>query len=177
VVDMARGRMVKRSAGASAQRPGRTVPGDSPGGVPAATGPSAGPASDDVATRPDTVHPDVLAVAQIVGVEARRLRASVDLPAHERRELLADLASRLDALVTHLVVVGLAVSTYASLRRLVVAIEHGGDLNGLWAEALRVLDGYGAGDVSAGDVEAADAQTGHKGSTKRGTRGGTFWKR
>jgi Ca-activated chloride channel family protein len=89
-------------------------------------------------------HPQVAATRQIATVEVGRLRASAGLPDHERRELLADLASRLNALVGHLLTLGLPEATYAPLRDLVAAIGRGGDLGALWAQALRVLDGYAA---------------------------------
>jgi Ca-activated chloride channel family protein len=101
---------------------------------------------------PAPVEP-LTSTRQVAATEAARLRAAAGQPAHERRDLLADLASRLGALVSHLATTGVAEAEYAPLRRLVDAINravdhainHGGEfeLEPLWAEALRVLDAFG----------------------------------
>jgi Ca-activated chloride channel homolog len=84
---------------------------------------------------------------RVAATEAARLRAAAGRPAYERRDLLADLASRLGALVSHLATTGVAEAEYAPLRRLVDDINRGGELEPLWAEALRVLDAFGGGST------------------------------
>ncbi|NJC72705.1 VWA domain-containing protein [Planosporangium thailandense] len=88
---------------------------------------------------------ELRAVREIAAVEARRLRESAGLPAYERSDLLADLASRLAALIGHLASLSVAEAEYASLRRLAATLETDGDLEARWAEALRLLDEFAAG--------------------------------
>ncbi len=83
-------------------------------------------------------RPPTQSLREVAAVEARRLREAAGRPDHERRELLADLASRLAALVA-----GVSQPAYAPLRRLVDILNAGGELERLWAEALRVLEGIG----------------------------------
>jgi Ca-activated chloride channel family protein len=107
-------------------------------------------------------------VREVAAVEARRLRESAGLPGYERRELLADLASRLTALVGHLASLGTPEPAYSSLRHLVTTLGAGGDLEAMWAEAVRVLDAFGA-DASV--PAPADAQVSET------DRRSDFWKR
>jgi Ca-activated chloride channel family protein len=104
-------------------------------------------------------------VREVAAVEARRLRESAGLPGYERWELLADLASRLTALVGHLASLGTPEPGYSSLRRLVTALGAGGDLETLWAEAMRVLDAFAAADAPVTE------------ETEETDRRRTFWKR
>ena len=74
----------------------------------------------------------------LVTVEAGRLREAEGRSAVERRDLLADLASRLDVLLT-----GLADPELEPLRRLVEQLKAGGDLAERWALARRALEAFG----------------------------------
>jgi Ca-activated chloride channel family protein len=109
-------------------------------------------------------NPQLVSIRELAAVEARRLRSSAHLPEYERREILADLASRLTALISHLASMGVPEAAYAPLRRLVERLNEGGNLELMWAEALRVLDAFAA-TVSV----VAPAP--------EGDRRRTFWKR
>jgi Ca-activated chloride channel family protein len=111
-----------------------------------------------------SVHPQLVSVREIAAVEARRLREAERLPEYERRELLADLASRLNALINHLASLGVPEAAYAPLRRLVERINAGGSLDLLWAETLRVLDAFAASVTVLAPAP-------------EGERRRTFWKR
>ena len=76
------------------------------------------------------------------GAEVRRLRAAADRPEQGRRELLADLASRLRALVRHLSQQGVAEARYAALRQLADLLDSGGEIDVLWARATKILDEF-----------------------------------
>ncbi len=118
-------------------------------GGPPAGPPPAAPASPKRRSGPPTAggaQPESLRVLPddgladlraIVATEAGRLRDAGGLPDHERRDLLADLASRLDILLTRL-----TGPVYEPLRGLVADLVAGGDVDALWAEARRVLDGF-----------------------------------
>ncbi|WNV84688.1 VIT domain-containing protein [Umezawaea sp. Da 62-37] len=100
------------------------------GGRPGSAGPTFGSAP--------AVGPDRLAeLREIVAVEAGRLHATDSLPDYERRDLLADLASRLDTLLADLVG-----PVYDPLRALIAQLKAGDDVTALWAEATRVLDAF-----------------------------------
>jgi Ca-activated chloride channel family protein len=77
-------------------------------------------------------------VRTIAATEARRLREGASLPAHERRDQLDDLLSRLSVLVT-----GLTADEYSSLRELVTLLGGDGSVDEKWAAALRVLTEFG----------------------------------
>jgi Ca-activated chloride channel family protein len=77
-------------------------------------------------------------IRRIAAVEARRLRESEDLPGYERRDLLADLASRLAALLD-----GQTDPAYEPLRTLVGVLGGDGDLEARWTEARTVLSAFG----------------------------------
>ena len=86
---------------------------------------------------------DVDSARAQVADELRRLRAATGHSAGERRDLLADLASRLRALVRHLRERGAADASYADLARLAETIESGGDdLDVLWTRAVAVLEAF-----------------------------------
>jgi Ca-activated chloride channel family protein len=96
------------------------------------------PASDDTALR------------EIVRLEVDRLRDAAGLPAHERRELLDDLLSRLGTLVD-----GGTDDRQAPLRELVAQLRAGdGDLDELWSAARSTLDAYLATEPVAGPSPA-----------------------
>jgi Ca-activated chloride channel family protein len=87
-------------------------------------------------------------VRRIAAVEAQRLRDGTGRPAYERREMLADLASRLGVLLR-----GLTDPAYAPLHALVTALDEAGDagLDARWAEAIAVLTAFaGAASQDAG---------------------------
>jgi Ca-activated chloride channel family protein len=90
-------------------------------------------------------HPELGSARQQARDEARRLREAGPLADYERRELLADLASRLTALLHHLTAEGVPPPEFSALRALVDAIEAGGAVDPLWDTALRVLDDFAAG--------------------------------
>jgi Mg-chelatase subunit ChlD len=99
-----------------------------------------GPAAEEAAV---PVLPDDLAQArEQAGDELRRLREAAGRPELERRELLADLASRLRALVRHLSQRGVDTTSYAPLRELADLLDAGGELAALWARAVQVLEGF-----------------------------------
>lgn len=77
--------------------------------------------------------------------EWRRMRDIAPLGDFERRDWLADLATRLTALLRSLIYSGVAGSEFADLQRLVDHIEAGGPLDAVWAEALRVLEAFAEG--------------------------------
>jgi Ca-activated chloride channel homolog len=79
----------------------------------------------------------VESLAEIVAVEARRLRESATLPVLQRHDLLADLATRLTALLD-----GVDDPRVATLRTLIDRIGSDEDLATLWAYAQGVLDGF-----------------------------------
>jgi Ca-activated chloride channel family protein len=93
--------------------------------------------------------------------EARRLRAAEGGDEYARRELLADLGTRLDALVRHLVDRGVDADGLAPVRDL--ARDLGADrpmsvssdaLADLWARSLRVLDDFAGSPGSVSDRTA-----------------------
>jgi Ca-activated chloride channel family protein len=118
---------------------------DGPVGAPAPARPrrwgARGAALDRIGTPP--VPPALTEARELVSEELVRLRADTrGLPGYERRELLADLASRLRAMVAHLRSRGVAEELTAPVRELVDAIEAGGDVDVLWDRALRVLAAF-----------------------------------
>jgi len=76
---------------------------------------------------------------RIAATEAVRLRDGAGLPDFERRDLLADLASRLDTLLA-----GQPGSDCDPLRRLVATLLAGGAVDALWTEAVTVLEAFAA---------------------------------
>ena len=85
------------------------------------------------------------AVREQVREELRRLRQAGTPVDYERRELLADLASRLTALLHHLAAEGVSPSEFSTLTDLVAEVTAGGDVTALWDKALRVLDEFAEG--------------------------------
>ncbi|GAB1640358.1 VIT domain-containing protein [Krasilnikovia sp. MM14-A1259] len=81
----------------------------------------------------------------IVAVEARRLREADGLPPAERRDLLADLASRLGVLLT-----GVTDPAVEPLRALLVRLNSDEDLAARWRAAREALDAFAAAEPAAG---------------------------
>lgn len=77
--------------------------------------------------------------------EWRRMRDAGPITDYERRDWLDDLATRLAALLRSLTLSGVPGSEFAELQTLVDAIEAGGPLDPVWAEALRVLEAFAEG--------------------------------
>ncbi|MEU8239510.1 VIT domain-containing protein [Actinoplanes missouriensis] len=88
----------------------------------------------------------------LVAVEAGRLREAATLPAADRRDLLDDLASRLDVLLA-----SVADSAAGVLRTLVELLRGSAPLDEKWATAARVLTEFG----SAGTANARSGGTGN----------------
>ncbi len=80
--------------------------------------------------------------------EWHRMRDAGPLADYERRDWLDDLATRLAALLRSLTHSGVPGSEFAELQTLVDAIEAGGPLDPLWAEAVRVLEAFAEGGKS-----------------------------
>ncbi|MCB0931169.1 MAG: VWA domain-containing protein [Mycobacterium sp.] len=77
--------------------------------------------------------------------ELRRMEKAAALNDFELREWLADLATRLNALVRYLTERGVSPSDFAVLKELVDDIEAGGPVNPIWDKAVRVLKAFGEG--------------------------------
>jgi Ca-activated chloride channel family protein len=103
-----------------------------------------------------------------VATEAERLRDAEGLPGYERRDLLADLASRLDTLLARL-----TGPVYEPLRRLVADVVAGGDVDALWAKARKVLDEF-ALNKSTPNESAPRESAPNESTSKRRT---SFWRR
>jgi Ca-activated chloride channel family protein len=87
--------------------------------------------------------------------EAARLRAAQGAPAYERRELLADVGTRLDALVRHLSRTA-RLAILEQMKKLVAELEADRPLRlavdefeALWTRALSVLDEFADEDLNA----------------------------
>ncbi len=124
-------------------------------------------AGQSVEARPEPAgeHPELRAARGQAAGEARRLREAVGLAGYQRLELLADLGSRLEALLRHLGGHGVPEPAYSALRVLVKALGAGGDPEALWAQAIGVLDEF-----------ASTAAGGGPGAAPAGGRR-SFWKR
>jgi Ca-activated chloride channel family protein len=84
-------------------------------------------------------------VRDLAKVEAQRLRDGQDRPAYERRDMLADLVSRLRVLVGES-----AEPEFAPLRALIAYLAGDADLDARWAEAGRVLAEFAGGGEEPG---------------------------
>ena len=136
-----------------------------PGGIPrnrSAMMPSATPGPGRVPP-PTPVGVSLAELRRLAAVEGRRLRDAGDLPEYERRDALADLATRLEALLN-----GVTGDVYDPLRTLIGKLREGRDVSALWAEARTVLDAFATGRHSA----SAESFGGRE---KGGHR--PFWKR
>jgi len=80
-------------------------------------------------------------LGELLAVEARRLAEAEDRPAYERRDLLADLASRLRVLLE-----GQSDPAYEPLRALVGTLTGDGDLEEKWKAARAALEGFAPGE-------------------------------
>jgi Ca-activated chloride channel family protein len=93
-------------------------------------------------------------VRQLAALEADRLREASDRAAYDRRDMLADLASRLGVLLD-----GLTDPVYASLQALVAYLNAGnGDLDTRWAEATSTLEAFGRGHKAPGNDVKPDRE-------------------
>ncbi len=108
-------------------------------------------------------------IRDLAGLEARRLAEGGGLPAYERRDMLADLVSRLEVLLD-----GLTGPAYAPLHALLSHLKGGDGLDARWAEALRALTAFAGDPALAGPAPAQDgpAQDGPEPRERR-----AFWKR
>jgi Ca-activated chloride channel family protein len=77
-------------------------------------------------------------LGQVLAVEARRLAEAEDRPAYERRDLLADLASRLEVLLD-----GRSDAAYEPVRALVATLKGDGTVDEKWKAAREVLAAFG----------------------------------
>jgi Ca-activated chloride channel family protein len=77
-------------------------------------------------------------IRDLLALEARRLAEAEDRPAYERRDLLADLASRLRVLLA-----GQTDPAYEPLRALVGTLAGDGDVEAKWRAARQALDRFG----------------------------------
>ncbi|GLY50242.1 VIT domain-containing protein [Lentzea sp. NBRC 102530] len=108
--------------------------GMSPGGAPMARA-AARPAMPKMAA-PASIPPPPPQddLGDVVAREVQRLESDVALPAWERRDLLADLASRLGTLFA-----SRKGAEFQPVHDLIAAITAGGDTDELWTRAVRVL--------------------------------------
>ncbi|MGK5681834.1 VIT domain-containing protein [Actinoplanes sp. URMC 104] len=109
----------------------------------------------------------------LAATEARRLREAAELPDWERRELLDDLASRLDVLVG-----SLDAAEFAPLRELVATLRSDAPTAEKWTAATDVLTAFagaagGPTTASAGGAPADPAGP----TTGGGAERKAFWKR
>lgn len=88
---------------------------------------------------------EIDAAREQVRDEWRRMRDAGPLTDYERREWLADLATRLTALLRSLADSGVSGSEFAELQTLVDAIEADGPVDPVWDEAVRVLEAFAEG--------------------------------
>jgi Ca-activated chloride channel family protein len=88
---------------------------------------------------PTPVPDDPAELREIAAMEAERLTKDAARPDWERRDLLADLASRLGTLIA-----GRQDPACEPLRRLVRELVAGGDVDQLWARAQQVLREFAA---------------------------------
>jgi Ca-activated chloride channel family protein len=121
------------------------------------------------------------AVREVAVQEAERLRAAAEAPEYERRELLADLGTRLAAFVKTFGE-GRAVtavrSLVADLAEDRLAGVSGAELARLWDRALAVLDALAAGTAPASpEQEAGPGQDAGPGDGPGPSQPRAFWKR
>ena len=86
------------------------------------------------ASAPIPVNDDI---QDLLALEAQRLAEAEDRPAYERRDLLADLASRLGVLLA-----GQTDPAYEPLRALVATLTADGDVEAKWTAAREALAGF-----------------------------------
>ena len=100
------------------------------------------PLSDRLQTGVEDPLPEA---RQQAGQEVRRMKKAGLLDDYERREWLADLATRLTALIGHLAGCGVEPPRLSALQQVLDAITAGGDVDRIWDEVLRVLEEFAAG--------------------------------
>lgn len=81
----------------------------------------------------------------LLGGARRDIERSVQCDVYQRREWLADLVTRLTALLRHLAVSGVEPSKFAVLQTLVSVIEAGGDVDPIWVQTVTVLEAFATG--------------------------------
>ncbi len=96
------------------------------------------------------VEDGLSAAREQVREEVRRMRKAPSLDDYERREWLADLSTRLTALIRHLIRCGTEASQLSALQTLVDAIEAGGPVDQIWDRAVAVLEAFVTGSPPAG---------------------------
>jgi hypothetical protein len=92
-------------------------------------------------------QPVMLNAREHISNEARWLREAGPLNDDERRELLADLGSRLHDLQRHFSASKVPAGVYSTLTALAAVIDASDDVDRLWDEVLRVLDDF-VGDTA-----------------------------
>ena len=125
-----------------------------------------------IPAKPALISADEL--RRLARLEADRLRAAQDRPEYERRELLADLVSRLEVLLA-----GVPGNPYPDLTALVERLKIDGPLDAKWAEALRTLSDFADGGTGgASDATGGASGTGERPGRQSGQRPGrkAFWK-
>ena len=98
--------------------------------------------------------PSLEDVRALAATEAERLREAADRPEWERRELLDDLTSRLDVLVS-----ALTDAVFEPLRTLVTTLRGTAPVPQRWAAALRVLTGFAGAEAGSGETTATSGST------------------
>lgn len=114
------------------------------------------------AMAPGGAAPTLEQVREIATVEAGRLRDAAGLPAYERRDLLDDLASRLEVLLG-----SVPGDEFSPLRDLVTLLNGDTALDEKWAAALTALTAFGGGNASGAETTASSGPAG------AGTAGGS----
>ena len=102
----------------------------------------------------DHTVPDCLeltAARDLVGEEARRLRAAGTITDDQRRELLADLAHRLTELIGKLIAQRVESAAVTELTALVAALQAGGADAAMWDATLHALDDFARGAAESTD--------------------------
>ena len=90
----------------------------------------------------DRVGDELADAREQVRDELRRMRKADPLTDYERREWLADLATRLAAVIRHLAASRVPRPEFSALQTVVDAIEAGGAVDTIWDRALTVLDDF-----------------------------------
>ena len=116
-------------------------------------------------------HDELVPLRELAATEALRLRDGRGRPDAERRDMLADLVSRLSALLGHLASVGVPADAVAPLAQLVQRLRSDDDLDTLWAEAVRVLEMFAGTTTVLAAGREPDPDAG--GAARRRA----FWKR
>ena len=163
------------SAGAAQVHPANRRPYlGGPGGGGAPGGIHADKASAEPV--PTVLSPELAAVIAQAAMEARRLRDAAEEPVGQRRDLLDDLASRLDALIPYLSQSGPYQAELDTLRDLVALLRDSGiALEERWTRALEALDALAATKAGA---EGTGAGTGAGAAGPESTpQRRAFWKR